>query len=143
LTPANFDDFQTDYIAPVLDLASTFLEGTEPKSPELSNVAIQGSFELARRDYTSIFNELETSLRSDAAAWGYTPATPSKPFEPIEHLHPFVLHIMGNGRESDLKIPPALEQVIKVWKDLDYPDYYKKIASMNLVLPAFSGPGCK
>ncbi len=47
---------------------------------------------------------------------------------------------MGSGA---LQIPQVLAYVITVYHDVDYNQFYKLIASMDIVVPAFADFGCK
>jgi hypothetical protein len=105
---------------------------TERKTPTIfpSAAVVQGNIESGRRNYKKLFEGLEESMTRDASIWGYHPLTPGKPVEPLQDpgASPFVLHLLGQmPKNSDLKIPVELENVIRVHPGLEYPDFYKAI----------------
>ncbi|KAL7415150.1 hypothetical protein BDY24DRAFT_383883 [Mrakia frigida] len=107
----------------------------------LRDVAIQGTFASARRNYKAVMIELEAEIARDPEAWGYLPsADPSASFIPASSDN-FVLHLVGHAK-PDFEIPPRLQQhVVKLYYSLSYPDFFSMMGSMDLVLPAFTPRG--
>lgn len=109
----------------------------------LRDAAIQGNFELVRRDYLGIFSDLEAELHgpsifhlsfetpaeslfchvsaADPASWGYGLNLHSKIFKPI-NKDAFILHLIGNGEAGF--IPNALKEVVVVHKGLSYQYFF-------------------
>ena len=82
-------------------------------------------------------------LSEDPAAWGYLhPLNGHKAFIPDHRSStaPFELALVGAGT---VEIPEELAYMVTVYHDLDYDQFYRLIATMDLVVPAFSDFGCE
>lgn len=81
-------------------------------------------------------------LTEDAAAWGYHPLNSRTSFEPNfdSRIPPFQLLLVGAG---GIEIPAELAFVATVHHDLAYKDFYKLVASADIVVPAFAQFGCE
>jgi hypothetical protein len=83
-------------------------------------------------------------MSEDPRSWGYLPlATPDSVYEIDESspLPPFHLHLIGNA--GDPMIPPQLSKVAVVHSDLFYPDFYRMIQSMDMLITAFRQLECE
>ena len=78
----------------------------------------------------------------DPVSWGYHPLGGHKSFIPDHRSHdpPFELALVGAGT---IEIPEELAYVVTVYHDLDYEDFYKLVAGMDIVVPAFADFGCE
>jgi hypothetical protein len=62
----------------------------------------------------------------------------SKPLVAIEgHPDVFTLHLLGQ-MEMALDIPDELRNIVQIHSDVSYDDFYRILASMDLLLPAFA-----
>ncbi|THH01770.1 hypothetical protein EW026_g1021 [Hermanssonia centrifuga] len=134
---AGYESIPIDVYAPVLNI---------PDLPQkdlgrvLSKAVIQGSFDVGRRDYPRFLADLVSSFHEDPESWGYHPLEGRAYFVPNHRSPepPFELAIVGSGA---LQIPQVLAYVITVYHDVDYNQFYKLIASMDIVVPAFADFG--
>ncbi|KAH6914689.1 hypothetical protein BKA70DRAFT_1510095 [Coprinopsis sp. MPI-PUGE-AT-0042] len=132
LRSAGYEYIPIDAHIPLLDIPHI------PSLPEraLSNVAIQGSFERVRRDYTNVFAELVQSVSAEPQLWGYTrSADGASIIEDESHeTPPFKLHLVGSG---SIDIPKELQNIVVFHTDLSYPDFYRLMSGMDICMPAF------
>ncbi|RPD62107.1 hypothetical protein L226DRAFT_546001 [Lentinus tigrinus ALCF2SS1-7] len=134
LFAADFEHVPVDVHIPVLDIPNLPVK----EAPRhLVRAVIQGKFEIERRDYVRIFQELIESLYEDPAAWGYHPLEDRTAFEPNHEsaIPPFQLLLVGS---QYLGVPGELENVVVVHRDLPYKEFYNLIANSDIVLPAFA-----
>ena len=73
---------------------------------------------------------------------GYHPLDGHQSFIPDHRgpIPPFELALVGGG--GRLEIPQELAYMVTMYQDLDYDDFYRLIAGMDIVLPAFADFGC-
>ena len=78
----------------------------------------------------------------DHNAWGYHALGGRTSFVPNYRSTdpPFELALVGSG---SLEVPEELAYMISIYRGLDYLDFYKLIAGMDIVVPAFADNGCK
>ena len=78
----------------------------------------------------------------DPNAWGYRPLNGRTSFVPDHEKSdpPFELSLVGSGH---IEVPEELAYMVTVHHDLDYEAFYKLIAGMDIVVPAFIDFGCK
>ncbi|TBU27701.1 hypothetical protein BD311DRAFT_778767 [Dichomitus squalens] len=134
LYTADFEHIPVDVHIPVLRIPSLPVK----ESPRnLIKAVIQGKFEMERRDYARIFQELISSLHEDPAAWGYLPLEGRTAFEPRHDspVPPFQLLLVGS---QYLGVPTELEHIVLIHRDLPYKEFYDLIADSDIVLPAFA-----
>jgi hypothetical protein len=155
---AGYEYLKIDEYIPILDIPPK----NNTISGSLSDVAILGSFRFNRREYGEIYADLLKSLQGeyphfdtsfdlltllfseDPQVWGYLPLqTPDSVYEidNTSSLPPLVLHLIGNA--DDPQVPPTLSNVIRIHRDLDYPDYFSLIQTMDLIFPGFATLECK
>ncbi|TFK88373.1 hypothetical protein K466DRAFT_489086 [Polyporus arcularius HHB13444] len=134
LFAADFEHVSVDVHIPVLDIPN--LPAKEAPR-HLVRAVIQGKFEIERRDYVRIFQELIESLNEDPAAWGYYPLESRTAFEPNHDspIPPFQLLLVGS---QYLGVPDELANVVVIYRDLPYMEFYDLIANSDIVLPAFA-----
>ncbi|PIL36619.1 hypothetical protein GSI_00308 [Ganoderma sinense ZZ0214-1] len=135
LSASDFEHVPVDVHIPLLDIPNLPVK-VSPR--HLTKAVIQGKFEMERRDYARIFQELIDSLNEDPAAWGYHPLVASRrAFEPNHEssVPPFQLLLVGS---QYLGVPEELEHVVVVHRDLPYKGFYELIANADIVLPAFA-----
>ncbi|KAI0773704.1 hypothetical protein C8Q74DRAFT_1201446 [Fomes fomentarius] len=134
LAVADFEHVSADVHVPVLDIPNLPVKKT-PRP--LTKAVIQGKFELERRDYGRIFKELIASMNEDPAAWGYHSLEGRTAFEPNHNspAPPFQLLLVGS---QYIGIPQELANVIVIYRDLPYKEFYEIIAHSDIVLPAFA-----
>ncbi|KLO11988.1 hypothetical protein SCHPADRAFT_921523 [Schizopora paradoxa] len=135
---AMYEYVQIDVHAPVLDLPDY---GPRSTRDQITRAVVQGGFDPGRRDYTHIFKDLSDALKADPGAWGYLPLgqgreeyTPLPQTDEENYEEPFTLHLAGNG---NLDVPRELKQVLRFHVNLDYPEFYAVMQSMDVVIPAF------
>ncbi|KAH6914690.1 hypothetical protein BKA70DRAFT_1368586 [Coprinopsis sp. MPI-PUGE-AT-0042] len=123
LRSAGYEYIPIDAHIPLLDIPDI------PSLPEraLSNVAIQGSFERVRRDYTNVFAELVQSvsaLPAEPQLWGYMKSADGASIVEDKSLDqpPFKLHLVGSG---SIEVPKELQNLVVFHTDLSYPDFYR------------------
>ncbi|KAJ3558614.1 hypothetical protein NM688_g815 [Phlebia brevispora] len=134
LYSAGYENIPIDVHVPVLHLPNLPVKN---RSRILSKAVIQGTFDVSRRDYPHIFDDLVSALHEDAAAWGYRPLDGHKYFIPDHRAAtpPFELALVGAGT---IEIPEELAYMVTVYRDLPYEAFYKLIAGMDIVVPAFA-----
>lgn len=155
LFTAGYEHVRVDTHLPVLDIPNL---PTKQPDRVLSKAAIQGSFSTSRRDYHRFFADMIQSLHGecfpphnalplipvsdDPAAWGYHPLGTRRSFVPDHQSggSPFELALVGSGH---LDIPDELAYMVTVYQGLDYADFYRLVAGMDIVVPAFADFGCK
>ena len=159
LYTADFEHIPVDVHIPVLPIPNLPLKET-PRY--LTKAVIQGKFEMERRDYLHIFQELIDSLTGplrscsvwlvsgrlikctaeDPTAWGYHPLEGRTAFEPNHDspVPPFQLLLVGS---QYIGVPDALQHVVVIHRDLPYKEFYNLIANSDIVLPAFADNSCK
>lgn len=78
----------------------------------------------------------------DPEAWGYHALSGRTAFVPDYRSAdpPFELALVGSG---SLVVPEELAYMVSVYRGLDYLDFYRLIASTDIVVPAFADNGCK
>ncbi|KIY73403.1 hypothetical protein CYLTODRAFT_342440 [Cylindrobasidium torrendii FP15055 ss-10] len=135
-----------DIVVPILPL---FVDVPKPDRKKLSQVMLQGNFDLDRRDYTGLFNDLVASLNDDPSAWGYrrgpvdfsNPSEPHATYLPDHDLdgEPFVLNLIGGGDFNSLRMPPELASggIVRTAQDLVFSDFYEAVHNSDIVLPTF------
>ena len=161
LSSAGYEHIPVDFHVPILDIDSlTSLS----LNRVLTNVVIQGTFEMGRRDYARIFSQLNASLYGaptnlnhrtspnsirffllvvDPESWGYSRLQVDGgnstfvplPDTPPNHAPPFKLHLVGHGY---MVIPPEFENIVILHNGLDYPEFYTLMSEMDVCLPAFA-----
>ncbi|KAI1788969.1 hypothetical protein LXA43DRAFT_974565 [Ganoderma leucocontextum] len=134
LYTAGYQHIPINVHVPILEIADLPIK---PHPRQLVHAVIQGTLVADRRDYLRVFDELIASLREDAAAWGYHPFNGRASFEPNfeSSIPPFQLLLVGAG---GIEIPAELAFVATVHHDLAYKDFYKLVASADVVVPAFA-----
>lgn len=137
LFTAGYEHVRVDTHLPVLDIPNL---PTKQPDRVLSKAAIQGSFSTSRRDYHRFFADMIQSLHDDPAAWGYHPLGSRRSFVPDHQSggSPFELALVGSGH---LDIPDELAYMVTVYQGLDYADFYRLVAGMDIVVPAFADFG--
>ena len=156
---AAYEHIPIDVHIPVLDVPN--LPEKDPHRT-LAKAVIQGSFDTSRRDYYRFFDEMiqslhgkivDTTLHSvaiscsysdaeDPGVWGYHALGDRPSFIPDYRADqpPFELALVGSG---SLEIPIELAYMVSIYRGLDYLDFYKLIAGMDIVVPAFADNGCR
>ena len=157
LSSAGYENIPIGVHVPVLDLPWLPDKDT---TRVLSKAVIQGTLTAGRRDFASFFADLVQSLNGalllrckgsksnvsllvDPSSWGYLhPLHGHKAFIPDHRssASPFELALVGAG---SIEIPEELAYMVTVHHDLDYDNFYRLIANMDIVVPAFADFGCK
>lgn len=137
LYTAAYEHIPIDVHIPVLDVPN--LPEKDPRRT-LAKAVIQGSFDTSRRDYYRFFDEMIQSLHEDPRGWGYHALDDRVSFIPDYRadVPPFELALVGSG---SLEIPIELAYMVSIYRGLDYLDFYKLIAGMDIVVPAFADNG--
>ncbi|KAF9030954.1 hypothetical protein BDZ89DRAFT_1064277 [Hymenopellis radicata] len=135
---AGYEYIPIDVHVPILDLPDLPVHAS---TRLLSNVVIQGTFSMDRRNYRQIFKDLNDSLSHDPAAWGYKPREPGQVSYEVDKslpATPFHLYLLGSG---SLEVPEELKNVISIHVDLSYFEFYSLMNKMDVCLPAFADNG--
>ncbi|KAG9224550.1 hypothetical protein CCMSSC00406_0002299 [Pleurotus cornucopiae] len=133
---AGYEYIPIDVHVPILDV---------PRLPQtladkvLSKAVIQGSFNMDRRDYAHLFEDLKDSLAESPRSWGYLPLhdRDSYVIDP-EDPSPFHLYLIGSGH---VDVPTELKNIVSVHVNLEYSAFYELMGSMDICIPAFAENG--
>lgn len=85
----------------------------------INTFVVQGLFESGRRDYSSLFDHLQSKISDDQDDWNN-----------------FHLLLLGQGSPFDLQEPLASH--VSTYNDIPYLEYYDKIHHSLALLPAFA-----
>jgi hypothetical protein len=113
-----------NYLPPVfpVNLPDITLTGNEPLT-----MAMQGDYDVARRNYTSIFERLD-----DVVTLTKNRTSPSNKTTSQE----VNLHLLGHGKPP--KIPSKISSHVALDERLDYMTYYTLLSRTFSLLPAFA-----
>ncbi|KAF9493156.1 hypothetical protein BDN71DRAFT_1419911 [Pleurotus eryngii] len=133
---AGYEYIPIDVHVPILDI---------PRLPQtvadkvLSKAVIQGSFNMDRRDYAHLFEDLKDSLAESPQSWGYLPLHDRDPYviDPKDPS-PFHLYLIGSGH---VDVPTELKNIVSVHVNLEYSAFYELMGSMDICIPAFAENG--
>ncbi|KAF4571606.1 hypothetical protein EYR36_008948 [Pleurotus pulmonarius] len=133
---AGYEYIPIDVHVPILDV---------PRLPQtladkvLSKAVIQGSFNMDRRDYARLFDDLKVSLAESPRKWGYLPLHDRDSYiaDP-EDPSPFHLYLIGSGH---IDVPTELKNIVTMHVNLEYSAFYELMGSMDICIPAFAENG--
>lgn len=133
---AGYEYIPIDVHVPILDV---------PRLPQtladkvLSKAVIQGSFNMDRRDYAHLYEDLKDSLAESPRSWGYLPlhGRDSYVVDP-EDPSPFHLYLIGSGH---VDVPTELKNIVSVHVNLEYSAFYELMGGMDICIPAFAENG--
>ncbi|KAI5268114.1 hypothetical protein E4T47_07872 [Aureobasidium subglaciale] len=119
-------------ISPVVRTFVPVFPITLPATPDTHNLAfgLQGDYDPSRRDYKSIFEHLDSFLRTDSSS-KESDAQNSK-----EHARNVTMHLLGHGEHPS--VPDNVKDHVIFDERLDYIDYYKILSQTFALLPAFA-----
>jgi hypothetical protein len=113
-----------NYLPPVFPVS---LPNTTITSKDPLTLALQGDYDVARRNYTSIFERLDDVAQ---VAKNRTSATDQPVSQDIK------LHLLGHGDPP--KIPSKISSHVALDQGLDYSTYYGMLSRTFSLLPAFA-----
>ncbi|GIL71639.1 hypothetical protein Vretimale_912 [Volvox reticuliferus] len=91
----------------------------------LRGFAIQGKFSNQRRNYSSLWKQMET--RREELTTGYAKAL-------------FRINLLGKGQEDRLGLPQDLEPLVKVYRRLPYRGFFDQLHHSFAILPLLASP---